>query len=154
VSKILVIGFGNDILKDDRIGLEVVRQVKKVLEGVCDVVEEPLPGPSLIDLWAGYERAILVDGVITGKAPPGTLHVLSIDDFIGAGSPSPHYAGLSDVVALSRKLELPMPREILVFAIEVEDPYSFEENLSPAVKCSLPSVVERVVDKVKEWLTE
>lgn len=151
MSKILVIGFGNEILKDDRIGLEVARQVKKVLEEICDVLEEPLPGPSLIDLWVGYEKVILIDGVVTGKAPPGTLHIFSLDDFKGAPSPSLHYAGLSDVVALSRKLKFPMPQEILIFAIEVEDPFTIEERLSPALERALPFLVDRVVKKVREW---
>ncbi len=150
MSDVLVIGFGNDLLKDDRVGLEVVRQLKRVLEEV-DVLEEPLPGPSLIDLWAGYTRVVLIDGVLTGEAPPGTLHTLTIDDFINLPSPSPHYAGLYDVFILSQKLNLPMPKEIHIFAIEVEDPYTVEEGLSPALKKRLPQIVETISQKIKEW---
>lgn len=153
MKRVLVIGFGNDILKDDRIGLEVARQVKEALGKVCDVVEEPLPGPSLLDVWEGYNKVILIDGILTGENPPGTLLIYGLDDFKDTPGPSPHYAGLRDVLRLSRALEIPLPEEVLIYAVEVQDPYTVKQDLSPSLSHALPGIVEKVAERVREWVS-
>ncbi len=69
--KTVVLGLGNPILTDDGVGLRVARE----LEGRLDqqeatVMETSLAGLNMLDLLAGYDRAIIIDAIQTigGKA--------------------------------------------------------------------------------------
>ena len=149
-GKTLLLALGNDILGDDGAGLAAARR----LEGACapsvDVVLSSEAGLALIDLMEGYERALLLDSVVTG-APPGTVHDFSPSDFRRVMAPSPHYAGLPEVLQLAERLEIPFPREIRVLALEVEDPYRITECLSPAVERSIPAFVEAARRILENW---
>jgi hydrogenase maturation protease len=150
-GKTLLLALGNDILGDDGAGLAAARR----LEGAClpsvDVVLSSEAGLALIDLMEGYERALLLDSVVTGAAPPGTVHEFSPSDFRRVTAPSPHYAGLPEVLQLAERLEIPFPREIRVLALEVEDPYRITECLTPAVERSIPAFVEAARRILEGW---
>ncbi len=65
--KTLVLGLGNDILCDDGAGLYVARELKKTLANRKDfsVAEASLAGLGLLDLLAGYDKAIVIDAIQT-----------------------------------------------------------------------------------------
>ena len=141
----LVLGLGNDLLGDDGVGLVVARRVSELgLPGV-EVIESGEAGLALLELLQGFDRAIIVDAIQTG-ADPGTLHRLGRDDFDRVIAPSAHYAGLPEVFALGRELGIELPQEVHVLAIEVEDPYSFAETLTPGVEACLSKATEAVLD--------
>jgi hydrogenase maturation protease len=71
--KILILGLGNELLSDDAVGILAARVLKERLGDKADVVESSLSGMALLDLLVGYERAILIDAVKTGRTPPGTI---------------------------------------------------------------------------------
>ncbi len=63
--KTIIVGIGNPNFKDDGIGLKIVEH----FEGIVDTVKLLNIGFNLIDSLLGYERALIVDGVKTGKEP-------------------------------------------------------------------------------------
>ena len=71
--KTLVLGLGNPILSDDGVGLRVARELENRLDQQeVTVVETSMAGLDLLDLLAGYDRAIIVDAIQTvgGKVGP------------------------------------------------------------------------------------
>jgi len=70
---ILVLALGNDLLGDDGVGLEAARQIAGQVDGSVEVVETGEAGLALLELMEGYERALLIDSVVTGRYPPGTV---------------------------------------------------------------------------------
>src|SRR5512136_74051 len=78
VSRVLLLGLGNDILTDDAVGLQVVRQLRGELAGhpTIDVRETTEMGLALLDFITGYSVVVIVDSIQTGKAAPGSLHEL------------------------------------------------------------------------------
>lgn len=150
--KTLILGLGNELLSDDAIGVLAARALKERLQDRADVIESALSGMALLDLLIGYERAIIIDAVQTRRAPPGTIYELSPADLGAVLAPSPHYAGLPELIAAAQALELDFPQEIKIFAIEVEDPYIIGGQLSPAVARALPELVQRVEEQIARWL--
>jgi hydrogenase maturation protease len=69
---VLIIGVGNRYRSDDGVG----PYVSDALVGSSGVraVEHSGEGASLIDLWQGYQRVILIDAVCTDGAVPGTVY--------------------------------------------------------------------------------
>ena len=141
----LVLGLGNDLLGDDGIGLRVVESLRcrpSLAHFDFDTAEGA--GLGLLDILAGYQRALIVDCVPADGGPPGQVLRLPPDELAArALTLSSHYAGLPQVLALGRRLGLAMP-EVEVLAISVKDPYRIGPGLSPALHRALPSVVAQV----------
>jgi hydrogenase maturation protease len=142
----LVLGLGNDLLSDDAVGIVAARALRAELEGRPDVVveESSLAGLALLELFLGYDRAVILDSIRTGRRPPGSVCELSPADLDAVVAPSPHYAGLPEMLAVARRLDLAFPREILVLAVETEDPYTLGGGLSEPVRRALPALLARV----------
>lgn len=142
----LILGLGNDLLGDDGIGLRIVRELRHRLASGADVdlVESPEMGLALLDHIVGYQRLVLVDAVKTGRVPAGTVHELPLQDVDTLPLMAPHFFGIGEIMLLGQELKLPMPQEVLIRAIEVEDPFTIREALSPTLQAALPSLIELV----------
>ncbi len=60
-------------------------------------------------------------------------------------------AAAAQALALARRLELEFPQELVIFAVEVEDPLTVGGPMTPAVRQALPELVEQVRGQVSEW---
>lgn len=149
--KTLILGLGNELLGDDAVGVVAARMLKERLKDRADVVESSLSGMALLDLFIGYERAIIIDAVKTGRNPPGTISEMSPADLRAAIAPSPHYAGLPELLTTAHQLQLNFPKEIKIFALEVEDPYTIGAELSKPVRQALERLVQRVHLQLDCW---
>lgn len=150
-ARTLVLALGNDLLGDDGVGLEAARQIAGQVDGSVDVVETGEAGLALLELLEGYERALLIDSVVTGRYPPGTVIEFSPEDFRRVIAPSPHYAGLPEVLEMARRLNLVFPRDIRILAMEVQNPYEFHIGFSPPVQEAFPRLVQRALQILQEW---
>jgi hydrogenase maturation protease len=150
VAKTLVLGLGNDILTDDAIGLAIVREVARCLDGDprVDVRETMEMGLALLDFIVGYETLILVDSIQTGRAAPGHIHDLTQAHLAAQPGRTPHFLGVKDTLLLGERLGLEMPRHVRVFAIEAEDPFTLGTELTPALRRTLPLAVGRVLSAI------
>jgi hypothetical protein len=64
------------------------------------------------------------------------------------GAQSPHFLGVSETLALGRRLGLRMPERVKVFAIEIEGPFTLGTALGPALEATLPGIVARIAAAV------
>lgn len=151
-GKILVLGFGNDILTDDAIGLHVVREVRSRLAGLnqVDVEETSEMGLALLDFIVGYEALVLVDAIQTGKEAPGHVQEVTEESLGALHRSSPHFLGVGETLALGRQLGLEMPERVKVLAIEVADPFTMGTEMTPPLLAALAPAVERVLECVDE----
>lgn len=151
-NAVLVLGLGNAILCDDAIGLNVVDEVQRRIEGTegIDVQRTEEMGLCLLDFIAGYRDLVLVDSVQTGSAPPGHLHEIRADDLKCLPASAPHFLGVGETLALGRQLDLRMPERVRIFAIETQEPYLLSTDMTPALQEALPGVVERVLAAARD----
>ncbi len=150
-GRTIVLALGNDLLGDDGVGLEAARLLAGQVDGSVDVMETGEAGLALLEMLEGYARALLIDSVVTGRYPPGTVLEFTPDDFRRVVAPSPHYAGLPEVLDLARRLDLEFPSEIRILAMEVLNPYEFQTRFSDPVRESLPRLVQRALQVLEEW---
>ncbi|MEW6059550.1 MAG: hydrogenase maturation protease [Actinomycetota bacterium] len=150
----LVLGLGNELAGDDVVGLLVARVVKAELAGVADVAESSASGLALIEEFAGYDRAVVVDSVRTGRHPPGTITEMTLAEVGRVVAPSLHHAGLPEMAAVARRLGLRFPEETKVLAVEVVDPYTIGAPLSRPVVSSVAELARRVCEQVERWNCE
>jgi len=150
--RILVLGLGNDILGDDAVGLLAARRLRALLPESVEILESAGGGLELLDVLEGYDRALLLDSIATGNHPPGTILEFSADDFQKIVAPSPHYAGIPELLQMAEQLGIAFPRTIRILAVEVADPYQVREGLSPSAERALPILVSRTLRVVESWL--
>jgi hydrogenase maturation protease len=156
-KRVLVLGLGNDILSDDGVGIIVLRKVRERFESEkvpVEFIETNEMGLSLLDFLEGHEHAIIIDSIITGKREPGTIQVYNKDNFDNPAVCNPHHMGLDEILELAEKVKIKVPKTFDVVAIEVKDPFSFGERLSPEVEKALPEIVTRVVKLINRTLKE
>lgn len=147
---ILVLGLGNDLLADDAIGPLAVLELQPRLAGRAEVTATALHGLALLDVLAGHDAAVLLDAACTGRHPVGTVFEIDPADLDAVQAPSPHFAGVPEMVELARRLELRFPQRMRIIAVEVRDPHTIGGAMTPEVRAALPELCERAVRAVGE----
>ena len=143
--KVLIIGVGTEFGADDHVGRAAARALKEngPIPG-ADIVEASGEGASLMALWEGYRRVIIIDAA-SSDSPPGSIHRL---DMAGASIPtgflhySTHAFGVAEAIELARILGT-LPESVTVFAVEGKC-FRPGEPLTPEVSAAIPEVVDRV----------
>ena len=159
----LVLGLGNPILGDDGVGWRVAELIESRLAGLgraaagrtqgspfagVEVDRLSLGGLRLMERLVGYEHAVLVDAIVTGERPAGTIRCLRLDELAdpGAGhTGSAHDASLCAAMTLGRLLGAELPTSPWVVAVEAERISEVGEELSPAVAAAVPVAADAVL---------
>ena len=147
----LVLCLGNEIVSDDRFGPEVAQRLQQEQGGRlgADVIFAPLAGFYLLDLLAGRRAALIVDSIVTGHAPPGTVHEFPM----GALTPSKnlttsHQISLPTALALGKRLGMELPEVIDVIAVEAQDIETLSEHMTEPVA----RAVDEAIAIIRKWI--
>jgi hydrogenase maturation protease len=148
--KTLVLGIGNPILSDDGVGIKVAHEVGgKLNDPQVTVAETSAAGLSLLDSIVGYDKVIIIDAIQTEKGRAGQIYRMGTEDFsLTKHFSSPHQINLATALELGKMLNLAMPQEITVFAVEAKDITSFSEKCTPEVEQAIPEVVKMVLQEL------
>jgi hydrogenase maturation protease len=147
----LVIGLGNEYAGDDAVGILAARALKAELAGVADVAESAASGLALLEDFAGYDRAIVIDAILTGRHPPGSIVEMSLTDLGPMVAPSTHQAGMPELAVVAGRLGLKFPAQTWVLAVEVAAPPAFGEPLSEAVAAAIGPLGRSVRAQLERW---
>ena len=150
-SSTLLLALGNDIMGDDAAALVAAQRLKARGISDVDVSDTIEAGLALLEILSGYKQVLLLDTIVTGNHPPGTILELSQHDFTSVLGSSPHYAGLPEVIELARHLTIAFPLDICVLALEIESPTDFSDTLSPLIQAAIPGYVEKAVAILEGW---
>ncbi len=155
MKKIIIIGLGNPILSDDSAGIRASRQLLKHFSGseTVEVKEIYAGGIRLLDEFVGYDRAIIIDAILTKENIPGRIHHLTTDDISTTRNMvSVHDMNLTTALALGSLLEMPLPSQIDIWGIEGTDMESFGESLTKEVEQAVSEAVNTIIEKTECWL--
>jgi hydrogenase maturation protease len=147
----LVLGLGNPILGDDGVGWAVASAVEEAVSNLeldVEVDFASLGGLSLMERTLGYEYVILIDSIDTGKNPVGRVQAFPLDALLdpAAGhSASAHDASLRTALGTAAAMGEAVPRRVDVVAIEATAVFEFTEELTPAMKASVPLATQKVL---------
>ena len=148
--KTLVLGIGNPILSDDGVGIKVAQEVgKKLDDPQITVSETSAAGLSLLDSLIGYDKVIIIDAIQTEQGKAGQIYRMKPEDFsFTKRVSSPHQINLVTALELGKLLNLTVPQEISIFAVEAKDTTSFSEGCTPEVEQAIPEAVKMVLDEL------
>jgi hydrogenase maturation protease len=150
-GRTLVLGLGNPILSDDRVGLEVAREVAKRMEGEAgvDVLEADTVGLDVLDLLSGYSRVVLVDAIRSAGGRSGSVVRMSPAQLPCTWRLAAiHEVGVATALELGRRLGHELPTEVVIYAVEVENDREFGERMSPSVAVAVPVAAMRIIEEL------
>ncbi|MEF8757458.1 MAG: hydrogenase maturation protease [Halobacteriales archaeon] len=149
-TRTAVVGIGNAIMSDDGVGESVVKALQeRELPDDVDATHAGTTAFFALEAMDGADRAVVVDAVATGDAPPGAVHRYRYRDggFDGA-TPDVlmHDFSLTDALQAGRTA-YDLPDELVVVGVEpaTTDP---GVELSDPVAESVPAVVDAVFEEL------
>ena len=153
-SEMLVLGIGNDILTDDAIGPKLVKRLKadsKVDGALFETAA--VGGMQVLDFMGGFKRAIIIDAIRTDGGTPGDVYHLTPDNF----KETLHLSSFHDMnflVALefAKKMEIDIPAQIDIIAIEIVEDLTFSNDFSPSIEKKYNEIYLQVAILVEKLL--
>lgn len=147
-TKFLILGLGNTLLRDDGVGIYVMREIRKQVEN-SDVIfqEAGVGGLELLDLMTGFQKAIIIDAFQTGRSKIGTLNVLRPEDLAGGSAMTRHQVSFPEALELGKQLNIELPDEIVIYGIEVADAQTFQEQCTPELQARIPDIAEDIIQR-------
>jgi hydrogenase maturation protease len=154
-AKTVVIGIGNSILSDDAVGIKAVQaiqasyyanEIKKMRgEDLIKFIEVSTGGINLMEHMEGFQTAVLIDAIVTGRHKAGTIFKFIYPDIpYTRNTVSTHDMDLPMALEMGKHLGISLPSEIIIFAVEAKDTVNFGENLTEEVEIAMGSVVHDI----------
>ena len=149
--KTLVLGLGNSILTDDGVGPKIARELEgRLAQQAVTVMEGSMGGLSLLDLLAGYDRAVIIDAIETAGGKAGQIYRLDVAALDATRhAASPHDVNFATALELGKQLNMTLPQRIDIFAVEVKDTSTFGEKCTPKVQAAIPRCVEMIIRELE-----
>ena len=150
-KKILILGLGNGVLSDDGIGPRLVKDLAKKNEGKDIEFETSCCGGlEIMEYIRDYERAIIIDAILTKNGKPGNLYYFTPSDF----SETSNLSNLHDVnfltaLHLGNILELNLPSDLHIIAVEIIEDREFNEKLTPFLEKRYPEILAELSALIK-----
>ena len=96
-------------------------------------------GIRLMELLAGYDKAIIIDAIQTPGGEVGEIYHFDISDLRATRhSASVHDLNLATALEQGERIGLSLPHEITIIAIEISQINTFSEECSPEVAQAIP----------------
>ena len=148
-NRILILGVGNYILKDEGVGVHAVEFMQdKKLPDHIDLLDGGTGGFYLLSVIQNYKKVILIDATMDGKEE-GTVSVLKpkfSNDFPKALTT--HDIGLKDLLDTANLLGL--MADVHLITVTVENIQDMGTDLTPKIKEVLPKVYKTVLTVLNE----
>jgi hydrogenase maturation protease len=145
--RIVIIGVGNLLLKDEGIGIHVVQALEE-MELPPDVqLIDGGTSPDLIAYTRAGDKMVIVDAARAGGEPGAVYRFLPADLAAEkAALASAHEMGVVENLALM-SLAGNQPREIVIIGVEPAE-IDWGTELSPILRRKFPKIVRAVLDEI------
>ncbi|ACJ16020.1 hydrogenase-specific maturation endopeptidase [Thermococcus onnurineus NA1] len=146
----LILALGNELMKDDGVGLKVGRLLAEKGYNVLEVGTDIF---MLQSHYSGEERLIIIDAILSEKFKPGEIiHVSGGEVFekLKAEIRSAHFMGAIDGLKLLMALDERLANVEIHFIGIVAKEINLGMELTEEVREALPKAVELVEELVKK----
>lgn len=151
MSKV-VIGFGNPLLSDEGVGINVIQQLEELELPNTDIIDGGTQGWVLFNLVEQYDKIIIIDAIKSGNQT-GNLYTMRASEIFENSSKkydlTIHDFNLLNIFSIMARVYTPdVLEKIVVIGVEVND-MNLNLKLSPEIKEKVPEIVDIVLDNLK-----
>ena len=151
--KTLILGIGNPFLGDDGVGFHIAQRLANgIKDDNIDVRDTGMDGLNLLELIVGYDKVIIIDAIMAEKGEAGETYRFGPEKIASTVHPttSPHHANLATAIEIGKKyLTEQMPREIVVFAVAIEEVTKVTEEMTVEVEEAVPVAVNLILEEIE-----
>jgi hydrogenase maturation protease len=152
---IAIFGIGNLLLSDDGVGVHVLRRLTDEYQfpDNVELIDGGTKGLDLLPLFENRDKVLIIDAANFNKEPGtiGSIEGERIPAFLSTKL-SVHQIGLPDTLFAARLMEI-TPPEMCLIGIQPESMDTAVE-LSDIVRGRMDSLIETVLQKLKDWGVE
>ena len=148
----MVLGIGNEMLRDDGIGPKLVKKLQNFLPSSnIDYVTSPVGGMETIEIMKAYDEVVIIDGIITKDGVPGTVSITTYPFNMN----TLHLSNAHDIsfdmsVKLASKLNIPFPKNIWIIAVEILEDREFGYSLTIPLQKRYAEIFSTVASMIQE----
>jgi hydrogenase maturation protease len=148
--KTIILGLGNPSFGDDGVGALVARALRlRVASSNVQVEEAAVAGLDVLDIVAGFDRAIIVDAVQSPGGRPGSIYRIDSSQPSHLPESTPHQVDFLAALEMGRCLELDLPKEVITFAIEAGNIAEVTDGCTPEVEAAIPGCLALIIQELK-----
>lgn len=151
-KEILILGLGNEILSDDGIGPRLVKDMaKKNLKGNIEFTTSCSGGLEIMEYIHGYKKVIFIDAMRILNGNPGNILHFKPEDFRETSNLSNlHDIDFITALHLGEILELDLPSDLHIIAVEIAEDREFNEKLTPDLERMYPEILKKVESEIRQ----
>lgn len=148
--KKMLIGLGNPIVGDDRIGLAVMEELLPLVKPDIKTLKGSFPAFALMEAMVDMDEVYIVDAIF-GDQPGEVIETPLAELSIHAQMESMHRTNLYGAVRAGKRLGLNLPERIQVLGIKIEPAYEFTEQFTPPIQEAFPRIIQRIKNLLTEY---
>ena len=144
MDKILIVGIGNLLCRDEGIGVHVIQEMKNMrLPDHIDLLDMGTSTMDLISYLEEVKKLIVIDAMKAGGTP-GTIYRCKPEDLLPTEEDpiSLHEIGLLETLDMAKKKGLEIDTVVIGVEPKVID---WGMELSEEVKSKIPTIIEAVL---------
>jgi len=156
-GRILVLGLGNILLKDEGVGVHIAQMLQELaLPHNVEVVDGGTASLDVLLLAPGIEKLVVIDALRAGKEA-GTIYKARLKSeerdkleqiFSSDSRISLHQVGLIDALAIAERMNC-APKEIAIIGIEPKK-IDCGLELTDDVKQKIPEIINTVLKEIED----
>ncbi|MHB9093703.1 MAG: HyaD/HybD family hydrogenase maturation endopeptidase [Eubacteriales bacterium] len=150
MNRILILGVGNVLLKDEGIGVHVIGAMERIpLPDNVKLVNGGVSGIDLLEVIEEADKLIIVDAIDAGDRP-GTVFRFNADEVKGQlreHKTSLHQVDLFDTLKIARFLD--RCPETVIIGIQPKD-ISWGMELTPDLASLVPRIIDLVICEIHD----
>jgi len=149
--KIAIIGVGNILLKDEGIGVKVVKVLENDYSFPPDIalIDGGTAGHHLTNIVADFDVIIVIDAVQGGERP-GTIYRFNLDQIPFEINTHLSFHQVGVLEALNQVKLLGKEQKVIFIGIEPQDISPWGMELTPFVKDKIPALIEIIFSELEE----
>ena len=155
MKRISVVGVGNLLMRDDGIGVHMVRYLEEqgVPEGV-ELIDGGTHSYDLLDIFAEADIIIVIDAIQAG-GEPGTIYRAPLDelDLQPSGDSATSLHDLNFIEAVHMLRLMGHDPQFIVFGVQPKE-MCLNLELSPEVAAKVPRLAELIQAEIQRIINE
>ncbi len=148
-KKVVILGLGNILMKDEGVGVHVAREVeKRELPDYVEIIDGGTASTDILASMGGVDKLIIIDA-LKGGEKPGTVYRLYPEDL---PVPSESFVSLHQIdvllgLSLARKTGS-TPKETVIIGIEPKE-IDWGIGLTPEIDKKIPGIVDNILGEIR-----